>query len=97
MSPCLGCSHPDERTGTVAKRMTKKAEPPRESQQEEVPVGYDMIRFMAGLPVRQGALAGTRQRHVITIIQRDALGRVVGSKQQIEESEVESYELFWIN
>lgn len=78
--------------------MSKKAEPQQEQQaSEEVPIGYDMIRFMAGLPVRQGALAGTRQRRVVTVIQRDALGRVIGSTEQIEEFAVDSFEAHWIN
>ena len=48
----------------------------------------DALRTMAGLHVRSVQQSQQRVRSRVTHIQRDAAGRIVGSTERIEETEI---------
>lgn len=62
------------------------------------PLDDDMslaLRELAGWPLHTMSHGGTRRRHRTLVVQRDALGRVIGSIEQIDEDEYEEYSETW--
>jgi hypothetical protein len=53
------------------------------------------LRELAGWPLHTAQHDIRRERHRTVTVQRDHLGRVVGSVEQIEEHEHESYTEGW--
>ena len=53
------------------------------------------LRDVAGWPTQRHAVAGNRHRHRHITVHRDALGRVIGSVESIDEDEYEESSDSW--
>lgn len=53
------------------------------------------LRELAGWPLQTREHSGSRSRHRTVVTQRDALGRITGSIEQIDEDEQEHYSETW--
>lgn len=67
-----------------------------ESSSEERP-GQDLLRALAGYPSRAVHLARWTTDSRIILIQRDALGNVIGSTERIQQDQYTALDGDWIN
>ncbi|TFD14166.1 hypothetical protein E3T26_08565 [Cryobacterium sp. TMT1-21] len=68
------------------------------NSEEPEPLDDDVnlaLRELAGWPLQTKHHGATKSRHRTLVIQRDALGRVTGSIEQLDEDEHEEYSETW--
>ena len=53
------------------------------------------LRELAGWPLQTRQRSVTKHRHRTIVVQRDALGRITGSVEQIDEDAYEQYSETW--
>ena len=76
--------------------MGKEIIRPSNDPQRDV-AGLDLLRELANYPHRSVVMHKHQSRHSSTIIQRDALGRVTGSVERIDESEIIDLDGQWVD
>lgn len=57
--------------------------------------GLDLLRELASYPHRAVLMHRRQEQHRTVIIQRDALGRIIGSTERIEESDITDLDGQW--
>lgn len=59
--------------------------------------GLDLLRSLAGYPVRSVRLSARQVNSRIVEVHRDALGRVLGSTERLEETQLTDLDGHWLD